>query len=344
MQIYYPVGDDLWSAAQIAAGGISIEPDRTRGLMPSAAATVTPFQAIGSGKPLTLEIREIYTGKLPKPKAFGSTSILITSAIKPTVDPQPASRALNIMSDTSTARTPIATPGATEYGTPILYYSPAMLDRRLTLTLEVFFDTFDGKFLDSIGGLLQSAGGLPIFATYGTLLIGAGQALTVASRGFEALLDPKKAEISATVDVVIDYVGKDPSRAGYMFIKPDEFDGIFNTESATVTSRDGQPYRGDHPYIILSADGSTRDDLSNFAPLAASAEVLTRFLGDGQSAPVDTLVDALKLYNDFNFRQKIDRLDRQIAALPADDPSRAAKQAEREALIANIQTDLLKPN
>jgi hypothetical protein len=346
MQLYYAVGDDLWSEAQIRAGDITLAPDRTRGLMPSAAETPRSgngFASIGVGKPLTLEIREIYTGEKPRRKAFGSTSMLITSAIKPTIDPQPAYRALNILTDDTLARTPINTPGATEYGTPILYYSPAVLDRRLTLTVEIFFDTFDGKFLDSIGGLLQTAGGLPIFATYGTLLLGAGQAVKIASRGLEALLDPKKAEINTVVDIVIDYVGKDPTSAGFMFIKPDEFDGIFHTDSGHVTDRAGNPYRGDHPYMVLSADGNTRDDLANFSPLAASAEVLTRFLGEDQTAPVDTLVEALKLYNDFNFRVKVERLDRQIAGMAADNPLRAERIAERDALVANIQTELLRP-
>ena len=48
------------------------------------------------------------------------------------------------------------------------------------------------------------------------------------------------------------------------------------------------------------------DELAQFSPTAASAAVLSRFFGikDGQQLPLDTVIDAIKLFNDLKFRRE----------------------------------------
>jgi hypothetical protein len=103
---------------------------------------------------------------------------------------------------------------------------------------------------------------------------------------------------------------------------------------------------GDPPDpIVISVDGAPMEELANFAPTAASAAVLSRFFGikDGQQLPLDTIIDAIKLFNDLKFRKEIDRLDDQLKALKPDDPKRPQLEEKRKALLGNIMEDLLKP-
>ena len=69
---------------------------------------------------------------------------------------------------------------------------------------------------------------------------------------------------------------------------------------------------------VISIDGTPHEELISFTPTAASAAILSRFFGikDGQAQPFESLLDAIKLYNDFGFRQQIERLDKQIDRLP----------------------------
>jgi len=110
-----------------------------------------------------------------------------------------------------------------------------------------------------------------------------------------------------------------------------------------VVDPSGSPYDGEIPYIVISYDGTPREELASFAPTAACAAVLSRFFGikEGQAQPLESLLDAIKLYNDFNFRQGIERLDRRMAELP-DGEEKTRLMKEREALAKNILTELLK--
>jgi len=71
--------------------------------------------------------------------------------------------------------------------------------------------------------------------------------------------------------------------------------------------------------------------------------MLSRFFGmkDNQPQLLGSLIDAVKLHNDFTFRQQVDRLDKQIEELP-DGKEKEALSKKREALAKNILTDLLR--
>jgi hypothetical protein len=116
-------------------------------------------------------------------------------------------------------------------------------------------------------------------------------------------------------------------------------------EAGQVVDKNKNSYQGDMPYLVVSLDGAVQEELTSFAPTAASAAVLSRFFGikDGQQLPLDTIIDAIKLYNDLSYRKQIDSLDKQLQGLPAGDPKRAPLEDKRKALLANIVEDLLKP-
>jgi len=55
-------------------------------------------------------------------------------------------------------------------------------------------------------------------------------------------------------------------------------------------------------------------------------------------------MDALKLYNDVKFRREADRLAAEIERLEEGSVERKEKEAQREAALANIVDELLKPD
>ena len=86
-------------------------------------------------------------------------------------------------------------------------------------------------------------------------------------------------------------------------------------------------------------------DLEGFTPHAATAGVLQKFFGmkDGAQTVADTLVQAMTLYSDLQYRQKADRLKGELNAT-SDGPAKAELQKLYDATVKNIQQDVLKPH
>ena len=104
-------------------------------------------------------------------------------------------------------------------------------------------------------------------------------------------------------------------------------------------------YSGDEPYILLSLDGAKQDAFASFAPTAASSSVMQKFFNvkEGGQVAMDTLVDALKLYNDAKFRSQADELKKRLDGAADGSDEEKALQARYAALIANITNDVMKP-
>jgi len=93
------------------------------GNVSSAAVAAQGFSELGPGKPALVMIRHLYTGCLPY---RGRKDMLFSSAVKDIVSFEASPRALNILKKCISARTNVSNPAATEEGTPLVYYSPAV--------------------------------------------------------------------------------------------------------------------------------------------------------------------------------------------------------------------------
>jgi hypothetical protein len=109
-----------------------------------------------------------------------------------------------------------------------------------------------------------------------------------------------------------------------------------------IDSRTGAPYSGDAPYFVIAIDGAERDDLKGFAPLAATAEMLSTFFNikDGGVIPVSDIVGVFASANDVSYGEKALAIKAKIAAAPAGTDT-TALQAQLKAYLANIQDDSL---
>lgn len=314
---------------------------------------IIPFKPIGPGLPLTLLINEVYTGRFPKTNFFGNKreDMLVTSAIKSIIVPEAKPRALNMLKKKIGQRER-PTGGATEVGVPLIFYSPALLEVSMTLDLTIAFNSFDQDVFDQIAGAVAQAAGIPLFATQSFHLIAASMITKLIGRLGEVIFD-RVPEYNASEPLNISLPGRPPLPAGHILITSENLgtaeakfraDHHINAEGTLVDSAN-KPYAGDVPYIIITADGTPHEEFKAFTPTAVSAAVMSRFFNvqDNQALQFNIVIDALKLFNDFRFRSEVDDLDEQIKALKDGDPKKAELQKKREALLANILEEKLKP-
>ncbi len=308
------------------------------------------WQPIGVGKPLTIEIREVYTGMFPS-RAFRSQSpMLVASATKSIAAFDAKPLALNFLTRKTAKKSRISRPGANQQGTPVIFYSPAMTDLSMTVDLSMVFNEFPKEFFDTVSIALKSAAGVPVFLTQSLYLLAASEVTRIAGAVGKMLFDGKPAfEASEAINLALP--GAVAAIAGFMLVTPGNVDALdsslrrdYQIEDGKLVNRDGQPYRGDVPYVILAVDGTARPDLANFAASAVTAAALTQFYGlkDGGKAALGPLMDALKLYNDMSFRTEVDKIDSRLAKTK-DEKGKAELKERRDALLKNITNDLLKP-
>jgi len=279
-----------------------------------------PFTPIGLGKPLTIEVRCTYSGSLPRLGVFDrEKDLLLTTAVKSQLVYAAAPRAVNHVKKNVGKRARIDVVEAVAEGTPIVYHSPAMTDRSLTVTAEQAYDDFPDAGLSLLGGVLQGAGALPVFASASAYLVAAGTILKLAASLGKALFDGR-AEFSESQAIDLFRPGKDTALEGYKLFVADEFRATelaryeFDPNGVLVAKEGGRPYDKDYPYVTLSFDGSERPELGQFVPTHASAAILDRFynLGENRAEPASVLLDGLGLYNDLTFRQRADEAARRM--------------------------------
>lgn len=374
MSIYYVIGDALVSDQELyekrlsgtlpasfedLSRGLELAPiefsngkltleNLSRGFGNSLAQTV-PFQEVGIGKPLTIEIRHVYTGKHPKRTMFDDDKdMLITSAMRSGATFDAAPRAINFVKKQVTSKKHFENPAAHETGTALLHYTPALTDKSLLLSLEMGFDDFGDALITQLGTALGNAAGIPLFVSHSAHLLAAG-AVTKLTAEIGSKLFDKSPPFKVTEDLHFQRAGSEIPTAGFYLLTHGEVGEGFLREHRVnddgLLKIDGTPYDGDMPYMIISLDGTRNDQYRDFAPTAASAATLERFfaINSGQEQPLEPILQALKLYSDWSFRRKADELKQKIEQLPADSGDREQHQNEYDALVVNILDSLLKP-
>jgi hypothetical protein len=324
-----------------------------RGLVPGPGAEAVPWQPIGPGKPLTVQIWEIYTGKYPSRDWLSGhgKDMLVMSAVKSIATFDAKAPTLNFLVKAVEAQSRLKRPKASEEGTPFAFYSPALLDNALTLDLSIVFDQFSPEIFETLATVFTGAGGIPVFMPYGVYLLAAGMVARLVGQAGELLFDGQPS-FSASEPLDINWPGSPPLSPGFLVVTQGDVDAMdpdFRTahhvnEQGQVVDQSGALYKGDIPYIVISVDGTPHNELASWAPTAVSSTVLSRFLRmkSGQTQAADILLDAVKLYNDFAFRKQVENVDLQISKT-TDAKEKAELESKREALVKNIQNQIIKP-
>jgi len=307
------------------------------------------FKPVGPGLPLTVQVRQLYTGKYPD-NWLHKADMLLTSSVKNLDQFDASARAVNFLVPKQEPKAGFTSPPADQNGTPIVCYVPAVTAVKTTLTFNLIFQNFDDEVLKLISGVFQNAAQIPLFMAASPYLIGAGSVLKLAGDVGDALFngDP---DYSPTVTLNFSDVGEAVQPSGFFVLFKNKVDPNANPDSMTFDVSKGlvdpatkKPYGGPAPYIVISVDGTQQDSLRSFLPSAASAATLAKFFNvkEGGLVPLGDITDAMKALNDVKFHNTAKTLQDQINAAQTTE-EKAALQKQREAAIANIQNLDLRP-
>ncbi|MBI1815197.1 MAG: hypothetical protein HYR72_09485 [Deltaproteobacteria bacterium] len=353
MALYLSRPDGLFTVGEILSGAGPVARDTRPLIRTLEGEAPIPFTPIGLNKPLTIEIRHVYTGAYPSSGLFASDkSMLVASSMKGFLQTGAAPRAVNFQSRKLSNHTHLSTVPAPDLGSPLVCYSPAVTEGSYSLTVEVGFNTFDQDVFDALGQIFTEAAGFPLFAPYSGYLVAAGTLTKITGKLVHAVFNAGIV-LADTREINLFHPGVPPTPGGFALATLDTPEGraLRNDYTLSVTGQlvsktSGQEYNGDVPYVVLSLDGTPRDEFKTFTPLAASADQLNRFfnIADNSSKPITEIVEGLRLFNDLAYRRKADDLNAKLASI-ADKNSKdytSTKEAY-DAAIANIQSQEMKP-
>lgn len=269
------------------------------------------FEPIGMGKPLTVQLRHIYTGNQAH-GFWGDKDMLVASAMKSIAAYDAAPRAVNFLVEKATDNQNFRTVEAVNKGTPLICYSPSLAQSSSVVTVEVVFDNFPKDTFDAVSQAFSMAAGIPVFVPASAYLVAAGIAIKLLGNVGKSLSNGTPA-LRRTEEITFVTPGSAAAVANFALLIADDVEASVLQEYRVSekgmlvrVDDEKQLYNGPQPYAVVSLDGRENSDFKGFAPTAASAAQLDRFynINDGSSQPLQHLVDALKLYNDMKFRDK----------------------------------------
>lgn len=314
-------------------------------------AGVVPFREIGLGEALTVRIEQVYLGNYPDSMPWfpvDEGDILVTSAYELTDVFEAAPRAIHALRRRPGRRTAVDFP-ADQEGTRLVYYSPAVTDPALTITFQLSIDReFDESLGKAVSGALAGAAALPVFATGAPFLLAASVAVPITQKAANVLARARVFFASTEV-VNFDQPGLKVSSRGGLVIYPDKEDiGEFGTcrvRDGDFVLRDdaGKAYGGDLPYMVISLDGTPRNELEKWSSTALSAAMTSRFFaGDSTVTEAMKVVgEGMALYNDVTYERKaravLDKLQTEM-----DDAARTKLVKQYKAYRKNVTSDVLK--
>ncbi len=348
MPVYRPLGEEIVADKALNSAAPEVAEEAAFDINPvEAAGTFRPFAAIDFGKPLNVVLRKIYTGRFPEKRLFSSRKpMLVSSSLKDIATTSGAVRALNMMKKAVDPQSSFSGPDAAEEGTNLLYYSPAMASPFLTLSITMLFEEFDQELFDHASKLFGSLAGVPIFMPAAGYLLGASTIIKLAGGLGHQFLNGTPA-LNENFQLDFSFGGGAIPQAGYWIFSSGALDVSkyqFDATRGLIQQSNSSPYSGPDPVVVVSVDGTAVDGVSNFTPLAVSASILSRFLSqaDGSEVAMDAALDAVKLYNDLNYRKKAEDTKDKLSRLPADNPDRKKLEAALKAFNDNISESRLQ--
>jgi len=317
---------------------------------PAETGKPIDFKPIGIGKPLTVQIRHIYTGN--KAEGFwGTKDMLVASAMKSIATYDAAPRAVNFLVPKAKNNRNFRAVAATDKGTPLICYSPSLAQSSSVVTVEVMFAGFPKETFDAVSQAFAAASGVPVFAPASGYLVAVGIVTKLLGSAGKALFDGTPA-LKRSEEITFITPGSEEAVAHFALLISDAVPSallqeykVGSTGALVQVGNETKLYDGDYPYVVISLDGRENDDLKNFTQTAASAAQLDKFynIHEGSSQPLGVLVDALNLYNDMKFRDKAENAADKLKGLDENSPEYQNLLTQYNAYRSNIGTKELKP-
>jgi hypothetical protein len=350
MPVYRPLEGEILQVSKYQSIAHADEADNISfAVQPVSAAgdKFRAFQPIDFGKPLSILIRKIYTGRFPEKHLFSSQKpMLVSSAIRDITTTSAGARALNVLKKAVDPGSVFSGSAADEDGTSLVYYSPAMASPFVTITLTMIFEDFPQELFDRASTLFGSLAGVPIFAPAMGYLLGASTVIKLTGNIGSQILNGHPA-LSENIQLDFSFGGGVMPTPGFWILSSGTVDTSkyqFDPNKGLIDKSTSSPYDGPDPIIVMTVDGGKVDGITNFTPLLAGASVLGRFFNqkDGSEVAMDTALDAVKLLNDLTYRKKAEETKARLASLPDGSPDRQKLQDALKAFNTNIGESRLK--
>jgi hypothetical protein len=333
---------------------------------PGTGGVVEP-DPIGLNKPLVMRIHRIFTGD----KDEGQ--VLITSAVKAASSNDAAPQAMHGVRKGVKPQHFLPF-GATDPGSPYLYYSKAALNTSVSVQVRLSWDRFDEKRYDRYVDLLGKTAALPVFAASSGVFgpagaLGSGAAIAVVGKAVKVVLhavdrwvdgDDDK-DFIANFDLNLEVPGLARAKAGWVLLRDDDEsheilvspDGEWTKEKAVQGPDDSLFYVNDNgdlcykdgdrvvddldqPYVLIHVSGTETEELDGFAPAAATAVLLQQFQ-QAEGDALEDLTDLVAAYNDVTMARRAATLDEKIKDASGEEKDKLVEQ--RKAVIKQIQDE-----
>lgn len=303
----------------------------------------TSFKPIGVGKPLLVRFHTLYPGKLDKGLlSGGKKSILITSMIKDDITFDiPPKNMHQIFRDVEGGKTLQAT--GRNQGSEIIYYSRALDETKLNLSIEVKLDKFNEKLLKDISKLMTKTAGMPILAGAAPYVVIGSKIISVGADLINNI-NNKEPLLSYELNIVDDIAGLKDTKADWLIGVDDEnkedfkgYEVVVDEKNRAYLAKDGKEYKGEHPYMLCTLDGKKEKKYDGYKAMRASSSVLEQFYGVKDEKNIEIIGNMFSIYNDYEYVKKIRALEK-----PADDASEEDKNnyiTLLEAYKANIMNE-----
>ena len=346
MPIYHPIHGTLISHNDFLLEATAL---RTADFAVRSVGTATdtrPFVDVGYGKPLSVLVRWLYTGRFPEKHLFSNQKpMLLSSAIKDVTTTSAAASAVNVLKNKVSPYSAFSGPSAQEEGTNLLYFSPAVASPFVTVSVNVVFEDFPKELFEKVSQLFTSLASVPIFMPAAGYLLGANTVVKLGTDLGNSLLNGRPV-LNENLSLDFNFGGGAIPKPGYWILCGNPIDTNkykFDVNQGLVDTS-GHVYEGEDPVVVLSLDGTPQPALANFTPLLASTSLLGRFFNqkEGSEVALDSVLGAVKLYNDLAYRKKSEEIKQRLSAMKPDDKDYKTLLDQYAAFDANITEERLR--
>jgi hypothetical protein len=350
MSLYRALGKRIITEEEIESGPIRTKGDYKLEHIPPGDTNPTPFKEIGLGKPMSIWIRHIFVGA----RAPLRPDLLVTSAIKSVQTFNEAPHAVNFVAENIGKNKHISNVPATDKGTPIVFYTPSLIEENMVITFELKLDILK-DYLTTISNAFKSLAGIPIFSAESAGLSAGFTAAGIATGILKKILDiifKGMTLLKVTAPLNFKLAGSEIPEAGFYLltekeISEDIIKNYYVDSKGSLVKRDNtnEVFEGEFPYIIISIDGCEYDSFKDFIPTAASSVLLEKFFKSKEKDRFDfsnEIVQAVTLYSDMFYKDKAIDVKKKRDSCIKDSPEWKKRDEELKAYIKNILNEEIK--
>jgi len=253
MPIYHPIQGNLINRNDFLAEAAKLRAATFAVGSVSSATDVRPFVDVAYGKPLSVLVRWIYTGKYPEKRLFSSDKpMLLSSAIKDVTTTSAAAAAVNILKNRVSRHSAFSGPGAQEEGTNLLYFSPAVASPFITVTVSLVFEDFPKELFDKLGQLFTNLASVPVFMPAAGYLLAASSVVKLGGDIGSGLLNGHPV-LNENLPLDFNFGGGSIPKRGYWILSGNAID----TGRYKFDVNQGLIDTGGHVYDAADPSGGT---------------------------------------------------------------------------------------